>query len=152
MEPIILNVQNLNAYYKDYKKNMKTRHHVLHDVSCDIRKGEILGLVGESGSGKSTLARSILGIVKDVTGAIEKNGSVAMIFQDPLTSLNPVFTIGWQIAENIRAHGKFTKEEAKEIVMGTLLKGVKTLGKGGSVTLQQCGIWGALLEQDESTV
>ncbi|MBQ9941940.1 MAG: LUD domain-containing protein, partial [Christensenellaceae bacterium] len=45
-----------------------------------------------------------------------------------------------------------TKEEAKEIVMGTLLKGVKTLGKGGSVTLQQCGIWDALLEQDEITV
>ena len=122
MEPIILNVQNLNAYYKDYKKNMKTRHHVLHDVSCDIRKGEILGLVGESGSGKSTLARSVLGIVKDVTGAIEKNGSVAMIFQDPYGSLNPSRKVGWILQEPLRIRGGYDKETMEKKAVDMLCK------------------------------
>lgn len=118
----LLRVQNLNAYYKNYKKNMKTRHQVLFDVSFDIRKGEILGLVGESGSGKSTLARSILGILKDVTGAIEKNGSVAMIFQDPYGSLNPSRKVGWILQEPLRIRGGYDKEKMWQKAVDMLCK------------------------------
>lgn len=118
----LLRVQNLNAYYKNYKKNMGTRHQVLFDVSFNIRKGEILGLVGESGSGKSTLARSILGILKDVTGAIEKKGSVAMIFQDPYGSLNPSRKVGWILQEPLRIRGGYDKEKMWQKAVDMLCK------------------------------
>ncbi|MCD5342575.1 ABC transporter ATP-binding protein [Arthrobacter sp. AK04] len=94
------------------------------DVSLEVRKGEVLAIVGESGSGKTVTAKTILGLLPETassSGAVVINGAdvisvsaarlrqirgrdVAMVFQEPSTALNPVFTVGWQIAEGIRAH------------------------------------------------
>ncbi|MET0599813.1 MAG: ABC transporter ATP-binding protein [Mesorhizobium sp.] len=102
--------------------------HVLRDVSLTVVKGRIVGLVGESGSGKSTLALALLGLLPGntsrVAGAIELDGlnllslpaealeslrgqRIAMIFQDPMTALNPVFTIGTQLVDAQR--GKYPR-------------------------------------------
>ncbi len=107
----------------------------LNDVSMYLDDGEVLGIVGESGSGKSVTSYSIMGITADpgkiIGGTIEFNGhkietlsekemrkirgkEVSMIFQDPMTSLNPVYTIGNQIEEAILLHTDKTKTEAKE--------------------------------------
>ncbi|MET3292791.1 UNVERIFIED_CONTAM: peptide/nickel transport system ATP-binding protein [Brevibacillus sp. OAP136] len=104
-------------------------------VSFDIKKGEIVGIVGESGSGKSVMAKSILRLIattgKIVNGEIrfqDKNlldmserelrdirgNRIAMIFQDPMTSLNPVVTIGKQLIEVICRHRQVTKAEARQ--------------------------------------
>lgn len=94
------------------------------DVTLDVRAGEVLAVVGESGSGKTVTAKTILGLLPVTatsTGTVLINGTdvisvsaerlrqirgrdVAMVFQEPSTALNPVFTVGWQIAEGIRAH------------------------------------------------
>lgn len=96
----------------------------VRDVSFDVRQGEVLGLVGESGSGKSVTLRSILGLTRrhgEVTGEVRwqgrdisrlsdrqlrqvRGGEVAMIFQEPMTSLNPLLTVGLQLTETLKAH------------------------------------------------
>ena len=107
----------------------------LNDVSLHLDEGEVLGIVGESGSGKSVTAYSIMGLTADpgkiVGGSIVFNGhridemsekelrkirgkEVSIIFQDPMTSLNPVYTIGAQIEEAIRLHTDKSPAEAKE--------------------------------------
>src|SRR5437879_7926707 len=104
-------------------------------VSFYLDRGELLGLVGESGCGKSITALSIMRLVappgKIVAGEILFEGhnllklsnaemrdvrgnDVAMIFQDPMTSLNPVFTVGEQIAEALRLHRKLSRKEARQ--------------------------------------
>jgi peptide/nickel transport system ATP-binding protein len=112
------------------------------DVSIEVRQGEVLAVVGESGSGKTVTARSILGLLPetarvrgavllegtDVVGLDEKGlralrGPVgAMIFQEPSTALNPVYTIGWQIIEGLRAHEKLSNAEAKAKAVEILRK------------------------------
>lgn len=105
----------------------------LNDVSIRLKDGEVLGIVGESGSGKSVTAYSLMGLTahpgKLVGGTIEFNGhkindmsekemrkirgnELSIIFQDPMTSLNPVYNIGNQIIEVIRLHTNKTKQEA----------------------------------------
>ena len=105
----------------------------LNDVSIQMKEGEVLGIVGESGSGKSVTAYSLMGLTADngriVGGEVNFNGhridrmtekemrairgrEISIIFQDPMTSLNPVYTIGNQIEEAVRVHGDKTKEEA----------------------------------------
>ena len=107
----------------------------LNDVSFTVDDGEVLGIVGESGSGKSVTAYSIIGLVqspgKIIGGSVSFEGreihklpekemrklrgnEISMIFQDPMTSLNPVYTIGNQIREVIMLHTKKTKSEANE--------------------------------------
>ncbi|MCW2577093.1 MAG: Glutathione import ATP-binding protein gsiA [Modestobacter sp.] len=108
-------------------------------VTLQVRAGEVLAIVGESGSGKTVTARSILGLLPEtarVRGAVvlrSKDGrsehdvvtlsgsqlrevrgeDAAMVFQEPSTSLNPVFPVGWQIAEGLHAHGKYSRKEAR---------------------------------------
>ena len=119
-------------------------------VSLTVAPGEVLAIVGESGSGKTVTAKTILGLLPETAtarGAVilsSKDGSsennvlaitkarlrqvrgtdVSMVFQEPSTALNPVYTVGWQIAEGIRAHGKFSRAEAKA-------KAIEILGRVG---------------------
>src|ERR1700745_3032283 len=107
--------------------------HAVDNVSFNVRKGEALALVGESGCGKSVTAMSIMRLVAppgritggkvvfkgtDLAGISERDmrnvrgNDIAMVFQEPMTSLNPVFKIGDQIAEAIRIHRKVSKKEA----------------------------------------
>ncbi len=102
-------------------------------VSFTVDSGEVLAIVGESGSGKSVTAKSIIGLLPETattTGAILLNGrevvgltgeklrsirgtDAAMVFQEPSLALNPVFTVGWQIMEGLRAHKGVSKKEAR---------------------------------------
>ena len=108
----------------------------VHDVSFDVRRGETLGLVGESGCGKSVTALSILRLIPARSGRIEcgsvmyegrnlldlgeeemraiRGGEIAMIFQEPMTALNPVLTVGQQIVETILLHQPMTPAQARE--------------------------------------
>lgn len=110
--------------------------HALNGVSLELMQGETLGLVGETGAGKTTMAKCIMGILPKRTGKIrsgeitfeEKNllkcsekelqsirgAQIAMIFQDPMTSLNPVLTVGEQIAEAVENHEHCGKARAME--------------------------------------
>ena len=102
-------------------------------VSFDVAEGELLGVVGESGSGKTVSLLAVMGLITDpnatITGSISYRGrellglsakemrklrgkEVAMIFQDPMTALTPVYTVGWQIAEQIRAHENVSQAAA----------------------------------------
>lgn len=112
----------------------------VRDVSFDLDRREVLGVVGESGSGKSVSSMAIMGLLPktaDVTGSINFDGrelvglsyndmrpvrgnGIAMIFQDPMTSLNPVFTVGWQLAEAYRAHHDVSKKAANAKAVETL--------------------------------
>ena len=107
--------------------------HAVRGVTFDVRRGEVLAIVGESGSGKTVTARTILGLLPEsaqTEGAVILDGTdvvgldrkglravrgtkAAMIFQEPSTALNPVFTVGWQLAEGLRAHGKFSRSASK---------------------------------------
>ena len=109
--------------------------HAVRDVSFAVSKGETLGLVGESGSGKSVTAQALLGLTElpgkitsgdvrwkghslvhdaDATLARVRGNEIAMVFQDPMTSLNPVFTIGMQITEVLRRHMGMNRRHARE--------------------------------------
>lgn len=126
---LLLEIENLQTYFYTWAGIVKA----VDGVSLKINEGETLGLVGESGSGKSVAALSILGIVpkpgKIIGGKIlyksenllEKDENdlekirgreIAYIFQDPSTSLNPVFTISSQLVELIKRHQNVTKKEA----------------------------------------
>ena len=109
--------------------------HVVDDVSFSVGAGEILGLVGESGSGKTISMLSVLGLVSDpnavISGSVRFRGreliglsqralrhvrgaEVAMVFQDPMSAMNPLHTIGWQIVEQIRAHRSVSRRAARQ--------------------------------------
>jgi oligopeptide/dipeptide ABC transporter ATP-binding protein len=129
--PILLDIKDLIIHFSAYKSVVKA----IQGVSLTMRKGETLGLVGESGCGKSVTASSIMQLIpcppgKIVSGQIWFEGknilaksdnemreirgkTISMIFQDPMTALNPVFTVGDQIVTVIRFHQKVGKKEAR---------------------------------------
>ena len=115
-------VLSLRHVYSGYAEGLgmlgkKTRQEVLHDVTFDVRHGEILGLVGESGTGMSTLARTILGMVKPDRGeVVHYTKRPQMIFQDPYSSLNPFYSVEWTLEEPLRVYGKYGREERKRRV------------------------------------
>ncbi len=130
----ILEIQNLHV---DYEVD-KVMSHAVNGIDISLNKGEILGLVGETGAGKTTTALGILGLlpkyITHISGSIKYKGQeiigakaevlqsirgneISMIFQDPMTSLNPVFTIGKQIGDVIKIHNKkMPKEEVNQKV------------------------------------
>ncbi|WP_370543003.1 ATP-binding cassette domain-containing protein [Geomicrobium sp. JCM 19055] len=125
----LLNVEELRTHFYTEKGTVTA----VDDVSFTIHEGEIVGLVGESGCGKSVTSQSIMRLydeyMVEYEGKIEFNGdnllnypikkmqkirgdAISMIFQDPLSSLNPVFTIGKQIAEPLMLHHKKSKKRS----------------------------------------
>lgn len=133
MSEPLLNINGLKTYFFIAEGVVKA----VDEVHLKINRGEVLGLVGESGSGKSTVALSIMRLIRDpgkiVGGEIWFNGEdllsksegelrkirggqISVIFQNPMSSMNPVYTIGSQIAEAIRLHQNVQKREIKERV------------------------------------
>ena len=117
-EGLVLSVSHVSGGYHEGGRFRKgTYHEVLHDVTFDVRHGEILGLVGESGTGKSTLSRAILGMIRPDQGSITHyTKRPQMIFQDPYSSLNPAYTVGWIMEEPLRIYGKYDGPERKRRV------------------------------------
>ena len=136
----LLEIQNLSTFF--YIEEGVVRS--VRNVDLTLRKGETLALVGESGCGKSVTALSVLRLVptppgkfetghilfegKDIFSKSEKQmeqlrgNDISMIFQEPMTSLNPIFTIGDQIAESIILHQKKNKADAREMTLELLRK------------------------------
>ena len=117
-QEIVLSLRHVTSGYREGGPLRRgTYQEVLHDVTFDVRHGEILGLVGESGSGKSTLARTILGMLKPDQGEVlHYTKRPQMIFQDPYSSLNPFYSVAWTLEEPLRVYGKYDKAERKRRV------------------------------------
>ena len=140
----ILEIKDLTVHYVTEDETVEA----VNDLSLSVKRGKSLGLVGETGAGKTTTALSILRLVPDppgriIKGTVEINGKdiytastaeleqirgneVAMIFQDPMTVLNPVFTVGEQIAECVEIHEHCSKADAWKRALEMLeLVGIK---------------------------
>ena len=128
-EPL-LEVRNLKVSFRTEDGTVQA----VDGVSLTLAEGETLGIVGESGSGKSVTMMSVMRLITDPNARIEgqvfykgrdlmaltqdqirgvRGAGIAMIFQDPMTSLNPVYRVGWQIAEQIQAHDHVGKQAAR---------------------------------------
>ncbi|MCG7409959.1 ABC transporter ATP-binding protein [Paenibacillus sp. ACRRX] len=132
MKNNVIEIDHLSTYFYTEEGAVKA----VNDVSLRIREGETVCIVGESGCGKSVTAMSIMGLVEEPSGkvvdgrihfegrdllSIDKNelrqirgNDIAMIFQEPMSSLNPVLTIGTQIMEPLMEHQKLSKKEARK--------------------------------------
>jgi peptide/nickel transport system ATP-binding protein len=144
---ILLQVSNLTTIFKNDERDFVA----VNNISFQIGKGQTLGIVGESGSGKSVTSLSLMRLIAEPPGKISsgsaiinsksgeavdllalnpssirkyRGNEIAMIFQEPMTSLNPVFTCGDQVAEVIRLHKKVSKNQAKQETIN-LFKKVK---------------------------
>ena len=129
---LLLEIKNLAVEYSSNRQIV----HAVNDVELKLNKGQTLGLVGETGAGKTTIAKSIIRILPDRQAKIQsgeiwfndtnlldisekqmrkvRGNKISMIFQDPMTALNPAMTVGKQIAEAIILHQKCTKKQADE--------------------------------------
>lgn len=110
MEEKLLEIKDLSVEYTTDEDIVKAVNH----VSLTLNKGETIGLVGETGAGKTTLALSLMRLLPKVSGRITGGEKISMIFQDPMTSLNPVLTVGNQIGEALELHMDLTPEEKQE--------------------------------------
>lgn len=132
VEDLVLKVKDLVVHYETEDADV----HAVNGIDIEIAKKRTLGLVGETGAGKTTTALSILNLVPNPPGVIKsgeiildgedvlkmssadlqkmRGNDVAMIFQDPMTALNPVMTVGEQIGESIMLHEHISKEQAFE--------------------------------------
>ncbi|MDQ1494679.1 MAG: glutathione transport system ATP-binding protein [Actinomycetota bacterium] len=128
-DDIVLSVRDLTVDFPTHDGVV----HAVRGVSYELRKGEVLGIVGESGSGKSVTSLAVMGLLPptaqisgsvlllgaELLGLSEKGlaklrgDEIAMIFQDPMSSLNPVYTVGWQIAEAVTAHHDVSRAAAR---------------------------------------
>ena len=129
---IILDIRGLNVYYT----SMGSIVRAVNGISIQLKKGETLALVGETGAGKTSIAKAILRILPDVSahadGQVLFHGTdlmklkesdmqkvrghrISMIFQDPMTALNPTMRVGKQISEVISVHQKITRDKAMEL-------------------------------------
>jgi oligopeptide/dipeptide ABC transporter ATP-binding protein len=130
MDTPLLEVRNLKVSFRTEDGLVKA----VDGVSFTLSEGETLGIVGESGSGKSVTMMSVMRLIIDPNARFEgeviyrghdlmklnqdrmrevRGSEMAMVFQDPMTSLNPVYRVGWQIAEQIRAHERTSKQAAR---------------------------------------
>ena len=119
VKPLVLEVQHVDAGYMEggLLAGSKWFHQVLFDVDFTIRQGEILGLAGESGTGKSSLTRVILGMVEPSKGkVIHHTQKPQIVFQDPYSSLNPVYSAAWSVEEPLRIVGGFSASERRRMV------------------------------------
>lgn len=118
----VLSVKNLTGGYREGGVfGRKKLREVIHDVSFDVHRGEIVGLVGESGTGKSTLAKTVLGLEKPFSGeVIHYTKRPQMIFQNPYSALNPAYRVSWILEEPLRILGGMSKEERRAQVMSML--------------------------------
>ena len=142
---VVLDVKNLHVHYVTDDATAKA----VNGIDFQVKEGEALGLVGETGAGKTTTALSIMQLIPDPPGMIVdgeiyfegknvilntakenqamRGNGVAMIFQDPMTALNPVMTVGEQLSEVVLNHEKVSKAEAKQRVIDLLeIVGVKS--------------------------
>ena len=139
-EKTTLDVQNLNIYFKTADGEQLQ---AVRNLSFQVNRGELLGIVGESGCGKSVSSLAIMGLLefpgvatsdritlmgKDISRYSKeemrklRGSELAMIFQEPMTSLNPLFTVGAQISDTIALHQKCSKKEAKDRAVEMLKK------------------------------
>ena len=137
----ILQVRDLAVSFRSDRGLLRA----VQGVSFDVADREILSIVGESGSGKTMSLMAVMGLIRDpnvqITGSVKFRGQeilnlsdrgwqkvrgekIAMIFQDPMTALTPVYTIGWQIAEQVRAHSDLSQRAAVD-------RAVELLGEMG---------------------
>lgn len=129
------NIVELKNLTVNYKPNKEVDKQLIHGIDINFRKGHITGVVGESGSGKSILMRSIMAILPNnifdkndkfiFDGKEVKKGEklpISMIFQNPMTSLDPVRTIGFHLIEVIERFQNKSKEEAKKLAIEQLEK------------------------------
>ena len=148
MNDHLLHIKNLKTYFHTDLGVAKA----VDDLTLEVKKGHILGIVGESGCGKSVTAFSIMRLIKDPPGKIEggeilfnatslldlpmaemrkiRGNHISMIFQEPMTSLNPVLKIGDQLSEPFRLHTEMSKKEALNQATEMLKKvGIPAAGK-----------------------
>ena len=137
MSENLLEVKNLHVSFQTRRGIVRA----VNDLSLTVKKGETLGIVGESGSGKSVSMNAVMGLLRDsnatTTGEVFFNGEdllkknddamrsirgkeIAMVFQDPMTALTPVYTVGWHIIEQIQLHTDVNKKTARKLAIEIL--------------------------------
>lgn len=134
----VLDIRDLEVSFKTDSNPLR----IVHGINLQIEQGETIGIVGESGSGKSVTSLAVMGLLPHPSGYISKGeiylegkkisnikekemrklrgNDIAMIFQEPMTSLNPVFTIEQQLSEPLRQHTNLNKKERRERIIEML--------------------------------
>jgi peptide/nickel transport system ATP-binding protein len=147
MRDALLEVRDLSVSFRTENGLVRA----VDGLSLSLALGEVVGIVGESGSGKTVSMMAVMGLIRDPNAVIEgqvllrgrdlmqlprnemrlvRGGEIAMIFQDPMTALTPVYTVGWQIAEQLRAHEAITRKQARARVVELLAEvGISNPGR-----------------------